>query len=127
MKLNNKGWGTMEMLLLSGGLLIALLIAVFFISKLYGSFEGSVGNKEYMDLTAKLESAAKSYFIKNDIEINGEYKISYETLKDTGFIKNLVDADGNNCDGYVIVKKDENNLSKYNGYISCKNYSSPNY
>jgi len=39
MKLNNKGWGTTEMFLLSGGLLIALLVAVFFISQLYGSFE----------------------------------------------------------------------------------------
>ena len=29
MKLNKKGWGTVEMLLLSGGLLIALLVAVF--------------------------------------------------------------------------------------------------
>ena len=64
MKLNNKGWGTMEMLLLSGGLLIALLIAVFFISKLYGSFESSNINRQYVDLENKLEDAAKEYVSK---------------------------------------------------------------
>lgn len=44
MKLNNKGWGTVEMLLLSGGLLIALLVAVFFIYKLYSSLDNSYSN-----------------------------------------------------------------------------------
>ncbi len=126
MKLNNKGWGTMEMLLLSGGLLIALLVAVFFISKLYGSLEGSVGNKYYMDLVASLESSARSYINEKDISVNGEYKISYETLKDAGYIENLEDIDGNKCNGYVIINR-ENNINKYNGYISCKNYKSPNY
>ena len=61
MKLNNKGWGTMEMLLLSGGLLIALLVAVFFISKLYGSFESSNLNRQYVDLENKLEDATKEF------------------------------------------------------------------
>ena len=44
MKLNNKGWGTVEMLLLSGGLLIALLVAIFFIYKLYSSLDNSYTN-----------------------------------------------------------------------------------
>ena len=37
-KLNNGGWGLVEMLVLSGILLIALLVAVYFIYVLYSSF-----------------------------------------------------------------------------------------
>ena len=36
-ELNNRGWGLVEMLLLSGALLIALLVAIYFIYKLYSS------------------------------------------------------------------------------------------
>lgn len=49
MKLNKKGWGTVEMLLLSGGLLIALLVAVFFIYKLYSSLDNSYANIDYQN------------------------------------------------------------------------------
>ena len=35
---DRKGWGLSEMLILSGLLLIALLIAAYFIYKLYSSF-----------------------------------------------------------------------------------------
>lgn len=37
-KLNNKGWGLVEMLLFSAALLIALLIAAYLIYMLYSSF-----------------------------------------------------------------------------------------
>ena len=37
-KLNNGGWGLVEMLILSGILLIALLVAVYFIYVLYNSY-----------------------------------------------------------------------------------------
>lgn len=37
-KLNNGGWGLVEMLLLSAALLIALLVAAYFIYVLYNSF-----------------------------------------------------------------------------------------
>ena len=37
-KLNNGGWGLVEMLVLSGILLVALLVAVYFIYVLYSSF-----------------------------------------------------------------------------------------
>lgn len=37
-KLNNGGWGLVEMLLLSVALLIALLVAAYFIYVLYNSF-----------------------------------------------------------------------------------------
>ncbi len=37
-KLNNRGWGLVEMLLLCAALLVALLVAIYFIYVLYESF-----------------------------------------------------------------------------------------
>ena len=126
MKLNNKGWGTMEMLLLTGGLLIALLVAVFFISKLYGSFAGSIGNRQYMDLENKLEAAAKNYITDRNIEVNGDYKVTYETLKNNNYISDLSDINGNGCNGYVqIITVDK--ISHYKGYIICPEYQTNDY
>ena len=126
MKLNNKGWGTMEMFLLTGGLLIALLVAIFFISKLYGSFNNTISNKNYFELETKLESSAKEYVRDNNIQIDGEFRVSYETLKENNKIDNLYDDNNKSCTGYVIVTR-VNNINNYKGYISCPNYISNNY
>ena len=126
MKLNNKGWGTMEMMLLVGGLLIALIVAIFFISKLYGSFGNSISNNTYFELETKLESAAKEYVRDNNIQIDGETRISYETLKEHNKIDNLYDQDNNSCTGYVTISRIDN-INYYKGYISCPNYISDNY
>ncbi len=126
MKLNNKGWGTLEMFLLSGGLLIALFVSVYFISKLYGSFESSIGNRQYFELQAKLETAAKNYVETEKININGETKISLTTLINRGYISNFIDSDGNICAGYVIVSNVDS-INQYNGFISCPYYQSLNY
>ena len=126
MKLNNKGWGTMEMLLLSGGLLLTLIVAIYFIGTLYGSFSGTVGNKQYMDLETKLEDAAKEYISSNNFEINGEVTINYKTLKNYGYIDALKDINGNDCDGYVKISS-ISNTDHYAGYIHCDNYKTANY
>ncbi len=126
MKLNNKGWGTMEMLLLSGGLLIALIVAVFFISKLYGSFAGSIGNRHYMDLENKLEAAARNYIVDRGIEVNGDYKVTYETLKNNNYIMDLSDINGNGCNGYVQITTVDK-ISHYKGHIICQDYQTRNY
>ena len=126
MKLNNKGWGTMEMLLLSGGLLIALLIAVFFISKLYGSFESSNINRQYVDLENKLEDAAKEYVRKENISVQSELRISATTLKDKNYLDSLTDNEGNNCSGYVSVMN-SNGTNYYSAFISCPKYETINY
>ncbi len=120
------GWGTLEMLLLCGGLLIALLVAIYFISKLYGSFDNSIQNRVYMDLEVKIEDAAKSYFDRNNIEFDTTYKISLATLIASGDIDEFKDNYGNVCDGYVIIDK-INNSNFYNGYISCANYQTEKY
>lgn len=126
MKLNNRGWSTTEMLLLSGGLFIALLVAIFFISKLYGSLELSTANNQYVDLENKLERAAKDYINKNNIIVTDELRISLNTLKSGDFITDLKDKDGNDCNGYVTVV-DINERYYYSSFISCENYKTTNY
>jgi len=107
MKLNNKG--------------------VFFISQLYGSFESSTKNRVYFDLESKLESAAIKYINTKGIKVTGEYKISYETLKNEGYIDSIADSNGNGCNGYVLVSKNNELTNNYQGYILCNNYQTKNY
>lgn len=126
MKLNKNGWGTMEMLLLSGGLLIALLVAIFFISKLYGSMELTLGNKQYIDLENKIELAAKNYIEDNSISVNGEYKLTLTTLKNNKYISNFEDKNNNSCNGYVMITNIDN-INHYKGYILCNDYQTKNY
>jgi len=126
LELNNKGWGTAQMFLLSGGLLIALLVAVFFIARLYSSLDGTVGNKQYIDLEFKLETAAREYINSKGIDINGEITINYNTLKTNNFVDELKDIDGNHCNGYVKINNVDN-VNHYTGYISCNDYRTPNY
>ena len=126
MKLSKNGWGTIEMILLSGGLFIALLVSIFFIGKLYGSLGGSIGNKQYIDLENSLEEAASRYITENNVAVIGEYRISHDTLNSNGYINQLKDADGNDCAGYVIVTNIDN-IRYYSGYISCENYQTLNY
>ena len=126
MKLNNKGWGTLEMFLLCAGLFIALLVAIYFISKLYGSLENSTKNKPYFELEAKLEDAAIIYFNDYNVVVSDGYDLTLSTLRHFKYIDEFNDENGNPCDGYVFVRiVDE--IPQYKGYISCKDYKSKGY
>ena len=122
---NNKGWGTMEMLLLSCGLLLALLIAIFFINRLFGSLDYAVGNKSYANMEINLESAARRYVEDNNITVDNTYRINAQTLIAANYISSLVDSNNNPCSGYVLVSNSTTYL--YKGYISCNNYQTRNY
>lgn len=126
MKLNKNGWGTIEMFLLSGGLLIALLIAIFFISKLYGSMENTIGNKQYANLENKIELAAKEYILDKEVVISGEYKLTLNTLKNNNYIVDFNDNSKNPCNGYVLITNIDN-INHYKGYILCNDYQTKNY
>ena len=126
MKQNKNGWGTLQMILLSGGLLLALIVAIFFISKLYGSLGSSINNKEYMDLETRLENAASMYIRQNNINVEDTFRVSLKTLQDSGLINDFKDSLGNNCDGYVLVIN--NSLTNsYEGKINCLHYTTLNY
>ena len=126
MKLNNKGWGTLEMILISGALLIALIVSIYYIAKLYGSYDLSNSNRIYMDLETKLEGAARKYIKENNIQNPSQYHLSLNVLQSGGFIGELKDKNNRNCDGYVIVNE-INNVNYYKAYISCQDYVTINY
>ncbi len=129
MYLNNNGWGLRAMIFLSSGLLLALLISIYFIAQLYSSMGDVFSSNQYFELETKLESAAIRYRNDYDLDISGEYKVSYGTLKKEGYIDNLKDKDGNLCGGYVIIKNgvDEVDNLNYEAYISCDNYVTDGY
>lgn len=129
MYLNNNGWGLRAMIFLSSGLLLALLISIYFIAQLYSSMGDVFSSNQYFELETKLESAAIRYRNDYDLDISGEYKVSYGTLKKEGYIDSLKDKDGNLCGGYVIIKNgvDEVDNLNYEAYISCDNYVTDGY
>lgn len=114
MNLNNKGWGTLQMFLLSGGLLIALLVVTVLISIFYNSL--TINNDKYLKFEEKLELAAKNYIEDNNIYIADGYTVNYKTLKSEGYIDNLRDSNGHECDGYVTISS----LKEYSSFVSCK-------
>ncbi len=114
------------MIVLSLGLLLALLVSVYFIVKLYGSFDNAVSNRQYVDLEIKLETAAHDYIKDNNVEVNGQLKLSYDTLKEKEYIDSLNDKNGKNCSGYVLVTKVDG-INNYAGFISCQDYQTRNY
>ena len=126
MKLNNKGWGTTQMFILCGGLLLALLIAIYFINVLYGSLGAAVKNKQYIDMQTKLERAAMSYVINNSVWVEDNISIDYEVLKESGYIGELKDGYGNPCTGYVTVTK-INGFNQYYAFLKCNNFVSEKY
>lgn len=126
MKFNKEGWGTAQMLILSGGLFIALLVVVYFISQLYGSFNASTKNSYYANLETNLASAAKRYVIDNNINIYDSEVIYSSLLMEKGYLKELKDKNGRNCSGYVKVYKIDF-INQYDPFVTCENYTSNNY
>lgn len=125
-RLNNKGWGTLEMFLLSGGLLFALLVSVALISVLYRNQERNVRFLKYRNFENRLVVAAEEYVLKNDIVVNDNIKINYSTLKKEGYIKNTESIIDRDCDGYVEVSTN-GLVNHYDAYVSCNDYKTENY
>ena len=124
MKLNNKGWETGPMILMSLFLLFLLGLTWYFINSLYsGTFNKSAvsTNSEYYDMVKiNLKDSAVKYY--NDRNLSGSMVISYKLLKDSGYVSKIQDFVDENCNGYVTVN---NNIFK--PYIKCKNYTSDGY
>ncbi len=125
MKLNNKGWGTTEMILLCCGLFIFLLIAVFFINRFYNSL-GKEATSNYMHLETSLANASKEYIDDNNIIVTNSLIINAEDLIANNYINQLKDSKGNICTGYAKIVNNSS-IMEYQGFIRCKNYETPNY
>lgn len=118
MKLNKKGWGLTQMLIMSAILLFLLLVVSYYIYIFYNGLDERGGTK-YFALESKLKSAAVIYS-KNINSSSG--RVSLSTLKSLGYIDVFEDEDGSACNGYVLYNDDS-----YDSYIRCNNFVSPNY
>lgn len=83
--------------------------------------------KEYMNLEADMVEAATIYMDVNQVSVNfgAKKSISHkELLKNNNLISMKVKDD--KCKGFVIVKNSFGEL-KYNAYIKCDKYTTPDY
>lgn len=116
MKLDNHGWGTKEMILLSTGLLLGLAFVAFSIYKLYHSVEPVAPQYGLLERTIKNE--AEKY-----AKSNGKKSvITLKDLKDSGYIDIFTDINDHACDGYVLATG-----GTYTPYISCEYYRTNGY
>ncbi len=114
--LNNHGWGTKEMILLSCGLLLVLVFVAFSIYKLYHSIEPVAPQYGLLERTIKNE--AERYASSN----GNKSVITLKELKTSGYIDIFTDINDNPCDGYALR---QNNT--YTAYISCEYYRTNGY
>lgn len=117
MKLNKKGWGYTEFLIISAILLILLLIASYYIYSLYNALNGSSVNI-YDNLETKLVTAAMEY----DMDYDFNDIITSKKLINKKYLDGMYDNNGDSCTGYV--KKEKKNLK---AYIDCKYYQTSGY
>ena len=117
MKLNKRGWGLKEMLIMSAILFALLLIVTYYIISLYHDLAIN-DRKYYTDLEVKIQTAAVKY-----TTLYGEKEyISLDDLKNVNLIDALNDENGNRCNGYVKVKG-----YNYYSYVSCDDYTTSGY
>lgn len=153
LKLNNNGWGLRMMLLLTSVILIALLVATFYVIRLYSSIDKQVtsntkvASKTKDDLDKKYDENVKKhnlnmyeqnenilarnaiyYAEQHDLIIEGNYGIiTYDDLIEESYLKSIYDiVDDSECDGYVLISQ-ENGEYNAKGYLKCSNYTTEGY
>ena len=134
MKLNNKGWGLTEMIIICCGVLFCLLIIIYYVNV----FRGSVADKsddtttaqkpepetepsstKYEDYLVLLQEKAISYALTLDtLEEESTFYIRVEDLINNNYVPKLED-----CDGHVNVNKIGDTYSS-NAYMTCSNFNS---
>ena len=143
MKLNNKGWGLTEMIIICCGVLLCLLIIIYYVNVFTGSFkekpettpavinppkEPDNTNKEpeveeedtdqYTDYIILLQEKAINYVLTlNIMEEETTLYIPVEDLINNNYVDKLED-----CDGHVDVNK-SNDIYTANAYLTCSNFS----
>lgn len=155
-KLNNKGFGTKEMIAYTCAILIFLLIVTFLISSLYSDLEeASKANQEaakqnqqtvveqpeepektvpvidydyYYNKEILFKTATRNYLISNSYHMNGDIlKIDLKDLVGLGYILPIYDQiDNTECIGYSNVLDKGEGYEIYS-YLKCSNYTSGGY
>ena len=153
MKLNNKGFGTKEMIIYSCVIIFFLLLADFLIKDFYRSMDNNnskntsstsvvetnnnSNNNEikrtesvsvyYSNQEKKLRDAAISYAIKNKLDAYDGFIVAIGVLIDNNYIEIIRDYyDDSTCNAYAKIM---NNGDSYDAdaYISCNSYTTEGY
>ena len=118
--MNSKGFTLIELI----AVIVLIAIVGLTVSLAIGNYT-SYGFSSINDqLDKQLVLSAKMYYTDNKIELKklGDKRVSYETLKSSGYITNdMLDADGNSCNKSYAVVYMEDNKYKYAGCIICDN------
>lgn len=130
LRLNNKGWGLSSMVAYTSIILLALLVATFYVIALYSDLDrnlyGNSNNNSFYDIEEKLKNSAIKY-MKSRTSEDGNYTITYDILINSDYIEKITDNKTNNeCDGYVKIDiKDYNYEAK--SYLKCDSYITEGY
>ena len=132
MKLNNRGWGLREMLILSAILIFFFCLAIYFIYVLSSSLStsSSINNEApvnytlYKNYEEKLYNAGEKFLLNN--KSYQDSIINLSTLINAGYISGIKDLDTKNeCNGYIkVYNLDEREIQ---AFIKCDNYITEGY
>ena len=124
MRLNNKGWGTMQMILMTLFLLIMLAISWYYINSLFNGqlVKNKTSMKEsfYDSVKISLREAAEKFY--HDNNYTGDAILTYKLLRERGYITDAHDFLDFSCTGYVTVSG-----GVFKPYIKCYDYTSEGY
>lgn len=131
MKLNNHGWSLQQMILCCAVIMIAFFFVIFFSQQLMNQFgetfkESVTGKVTYATIERNLEEGARTYINeyyeeeigRGTITVLKENLIEYAILKENDFIT----AEQDVCDGYALIRKNNNDTLRIEPYIKCQNY-----
>jgi len=106
-----------------GFLLVLLVVGLTIIGFIYKN-----KSSDYKKLEDQLVESAKKYvdakFLYPDDKAS--MKISFEDMKNDGFIEELKKDDENVCDGYVLVSNN-GMVFQYKGFVKCPKYTTKDY
>lgn len=132
MNLNNKGFGTSEMIIYFSLILLFFIIVVFGIYRLYHGVnpvleDNSESQKSYAELEEEIKNASIIYANSKEIILTEELqKVSIKVLRENNLLKRIYDNQDRECDGYALLsKKDEFIVSV--PFLKCNDYESEGY
>jgi len=137
MKLDNRGWGAKDVMMIICVMAVAVIVTMFIYNRNFKTlFEGETEKDSlptetynYEKMENDIETAAKEYYSQNfDTEKVGEIPLMTITSNTLIDKKYLSDFKANNhvCTGYVHIKNDEGKIS-YEPYVKCGDYKTKGY
>ena len=132
--LTNHGWGYRAYIIASSVILLFLIITTFFVIRLYRGFsiinEASVDEVTYSDLEESLNDLAIKYvneYKDGNIDMGVAIVSTKHLIEENLLNKESLVANGENCSGYSLVRKNEDDILYSESYIKCKTYTTEGY